>query len=213
MGEAGLKRSTPLGMATLVIGANLPDVDGFAYVFGDNVSALAFRRGWTHGVLAVAVLPLALAGATLAFDRLVRRRRRPGATPARFRPLLLLAFLSVLSHPLLDFLNTYGVRFLAPFSWRWFYGDALFIVDPWIWLVLAAGIGLSRLRQRRGLERPQFPARVALAVAGAYVLAMVGSGQLGRRAVEREAAAGHGLREADGRTRAASPAAAPGPSR
>lgn len=123
LGEAGLKRATPLAMATLLVGANLPDVDAVTYVFADAPTSVEFRRGWTHGALAMGVLPLALAGAMAAWDRFVRRRRHPEKTPARFPALLLLAFVSVLSHPCLDFLNTYGVRFLYPFSRRWFYGD------------------------------------------------------------------------------------------
>ncbi len=189
LGEAGLRRVTPLATATLLIGANLPDVDGLTYVFGNSVEALAFRRGWTHGVLAMAVLPLALAGVMSAWDRIVRLRRRPDATPAPFRALLLLAFVAVLSHPLLDLLNTYGVRLLMPFSGRWFYGDALFIVDPWLWLLLAFGIAWSRARERRRRPRPERPARVALWVAGLYVFAMHGSGLVGRFVAARQARA------------------------
>jgi inner membrane protein len=187
MAEAGGRRATPLATATLVIGANLPDVDAFAYVFGDDASALAFRRGWTHGILAMAVLPAALAGTMLAWDRLVRRRRHPEAAPARFRPLLALAALSVFSHPLLDYLNTYGVRFLAPFSWRWFYGDTLFIIDPWVWLALAVGIVWSRRRRRTSAPAPERPARAALAACVVYTAAMMVSGRLGRHAVAAEA--------------------------
>jgi len=183
LGEAGLKHRTPLATATLLIGANLPDVDAWTYAFGDGPTALAFRRGWTHGVLAMAVLPVALAGAMLAWDRLVRRRRRPEAPPARWGPLLLLAFVSVLSHPLLDFLNTYGVRFLHPFSNRWFYGDALFIVDIWVWIALLLGIVFSRLAARRGRARPGAPARVALAAVVVYVAAMLVSSRAGRSLV------------------------------
>jgi inner membrane protein len=40
------------------------------------------------------------------------------------------------SHPLLDWTNSYGVRPLLPWDGRWFYGDLLFIVDPWVWLLL-----------------------------------------------------------------------------
>ena len=61
LGEAGLKRRTPLAMATLLVGANLPDVDAVTYVYADSPTSFAFRRGWTHGVLAMAVLPI-LAG-------------------------------------------------------------------------------------------------------------------------------------------------------
>jgi inner membrane protein len=187
LGEAGLKRRTPLGMGTLLVGANLPDVDAYAYAFSDSPTALAFRRGWTHGILAMAVLPVVLAGAMTAFDRTVRRRRRTEHPPARFGALLLLAFLSVLSHPILDFLNTYGVRFLYPFSKHWFYGDALFIVDPWVWIALALGIGLSRARARAGRPHTARPARASLAAVGAYVAAMLLSSAAGRVFVERAA--------------------------
>ena len=189
LGEAGLKRATPLAMATLLVGANLPDVDAVTYLFADAPTSFEFRRGWTHGALAMVVLPLALASAVAAWDRLVRRRRHPEKTPARFPALLLLAFLSVVSHPLLDFLNTYGVRFLYPFSKRWFYGDALFIVDPWVWLALAVGIGWSAVRRRRRHAHPETPARVALGATAAYVAGMILSSAAGRGLVVREAAA------------------------
>lgn len=168
-----------------MIGANLPDVDAFAYVFASDLDALSFRRGWTHGILAMAVLPAVLAGAMLAFDRLVRRRLRPERPAARWGPLLALSALGVLSHPLLDFLNTYGVRLLAPFSWRWFYGDALFIIDPWAWITLAVGVFLSLRRAWRALPNPEKPARVALLVAGAYAASMMLSGVVGRIAAAR----------------------------
>ncbi len=180
-----MKRQTPLAMATLLVGANLPDVDAFTYVFGSGADALAFRRGWTHGLLAMAVLPAVLAGAVAGWDRFVRQRRRPQATPARFHGLLLVAFVSVLSHPLLDFLNTYGVRFLMPFSGRWFYGDTLFIVDPWMWLLLGGGVAWSRAREDRGVASAPRPARAALALAALYVAVMMGGGLAGRWFADR----------------------------
>ncbi|MEO8349221.1 MAG: metal-dependent hydrolase [Acidobacteriota bacterium] len=183
LGEAGLKHRTPLAMATLLVGANLPDVDAFTYAFAAGPTALAFRRGWTHGVLAMAVLPVVLAGTMVAWDRSVRRRRRPDAPAARWGPLLLLAYVSVLSHPLLDFLNTYGVRFLHPFSNRWFYGDALFIVDPWVWSALALGIAFASFRRRRGAPRVEAPARVAIAAVLVYAAAMLASSAAGRAVV------------------------------
>lgn len=189
LGEAGLRRTTPLAMATLLVGANLPDVDAVTYVFADAPTSFEFRRGWTHGALAMAVLPLALAGAMTAWDRLMRRRRHPEKAAASFPALLFLGFVSVLSHPLLDYLNTYGVRFLYPFSKRWFYGDALFIVDPWVWIALAAGIGWSAVRRRRRHAHPETPARVALGATAAYVGVMLVSSAAGRSLVVREAAA------------------------
>ena len=50
-------------------------------------------------------------------------RTTSATPPARVGPLLLISYLGVLSHVLLDYLNNYGVRLLMPFSDRWFYGD------------------------------------------------------------------------------------------
>jgi inner membrane protein len=181
LAEAGLRRRTPLATATLLIGANLPDVDGILYWVARPDSAYGFRRGWTHGVLAVALWPFVLTAGMLAWDRWVRRRRHPDAPPALGGTLLWLALLAVCTHPVLDWLNTYGMRFLMPFSRRWFYGDVLFIVDPWIWLTLGIGWWTSRRRWARATPGAGRPARWGLAVAAAYVLLMGASGVAARR--------------------------------
>ncbi|MEI6666829.1 MAG: metal-dependent hydrolase [Acidobacteriota bacterium] len=150
LAETGLKRLTPLATSTLVIAANLADLDGACYLHSADL-AFGLRRGLTHGALAWVVLPALLAAAMLGIDRHVRRRRHPDCAPARAVPLLGLALLGFLSHPLLDWLNSYGVRLLMPFSDRWFYGDTLFIVDPWLWLMLGSAVMLAWTATRRGV--------------------------------------------------------------
>jgi inner membrane protein len=147
LAATGLRRATPLATAALLIGANVPDVDVATMFVGDFYD-LALRRGWTHGVLALALWPLVVTGLLLAWDRRVRRRRDPIALPARAGPLLALSALAVLTHPTLDWLNNYGLRWLMPFDGRWFYGDALFIVDPWMWLALGGVVFLNFSRSR-----------------------------------------------------------------
>jgi len=181
IGKAGLARRTTLGMSTLVIANNLPDVD--VAVFATNTLAMSFRRGWTHGVLAQAVLPVFLAGAMLAYDRLVVQRRADAPPPAAARELLLLSYLGVLLHVFMDLMNSYGVRLLMPLSERWFYGDALFIVDPWLYLALGLGWWMSWRRERKGVARAGRPARLGLALAAGYVLTMLASNVLARTAV------------------------------
>lgn len=180
LARSGLSRRTAFGTLTLLIGANLPDVDVLSHLDGP-LGALQFRRGWTHGVLALAVWPLLLTGAVMLLDRVVRRFTR-ASLPSALRPaqVLRLAAIAVLSHPILDTLNTYGVRWLMPFSGRWFYGDTLFIVDPWVWLALGAGVLLA------GRSRGRRPALAGLAVAAAYVLIMGGMALAGRRLAARE---------------------------
>jgi inner membrane protein len=138
-------RTVPLALPAALLGANAPDLDAVFYLIDPDL-ALYYRRGHTHGVVAMILLPLALWGLLLAWDRLARR-----GTPARAGPLLAVSALATWSHPLLDWLNTYGVRFLMPFDGRWFYGDTLFIVDPWLWLILGGGLFLSTRRSGASL--------------------------------------------------------------
>ena len=158
-----------------MIAANVPDVD--VLVFATNLPPVSFRRGWTHGVLGQLVLPLVVTGLFLVVNRM-RKRRSADADGPPFRPgwMLALTYIGLYSHLAMDFLNNYGVRLLAPLDWRWFYGDAVFIVDPWLWVALGASVWLAR----RG-RRPA--ARWALGVAVAYMVVMLASARLAHQAV------------------------------
>ncbi len=184
LAASGLKRRTAGGTATLLIAANLPDIDILSLLWGSE-TGLWFRRGVTHGVLALGVLPLVLTAIIMLWDRLVRRRG--GRVPdSAVRPgqVFLLSFIATASHPLLDFLNTYGMRWLMPFSDRWTYGDTLFIVDPWVWAVLVAGLFASRKREARPSASPPV---VALTLVSAYMAAMALSNVAARSVVTRAA--------------------------
>lgn len=173
LGQAGLKRKSGLAMPGLIIGANLPDVDA-PWAF--HPEGLAIRRGITHGPIALVLLPLVLAGCLLAFDRWqARQGRRPSdRLPVHPGWLLALCYIGTLTHPAFDWLNNYGIRLLEPFSHRWFYGDALFIVDPWLLAMLIGGIWLSRRRERVAALRWQRPARVAISMVVTYVAFNIG---------------------------------------
>ena len=173
IGYAGLRRKTQFANATLMIAANLPDLD--VLVFATDTPSVAFRRGWTHGVLAQLLLPLALTAIMVLIGR--RRRGTPADPPLHAGWLLFLAYLALYSHIFLDFLNNYGVRLLTPIDWRWFYGDTLFIMDPWLWLTLGFGVWLSRR-----WKSPQ-PARVALTMAALYIGVMLVSASAAREIV------------------------------
>ncbi len=184
LAESGLKRRTRLGMATLLIGANAPDIDVFSH-FAGSLAALDFRRGWTHGLLAVIVLPFILAACIMLWDRLSRLLQR-SASPVRPREILLLSLIAIATHPLLDFCNTYGMRWLMPFVDRWQYADTLFIVDPWMWAALIVGIVVSRRLKRSGSPTYTRPSRLALGAIAGYIALMAGSGVWARSVVANE---------------------------
>jgi inner membrane protein len=169
LGQAGLKWLTGLAVPTLIIGANLPDIDAVLSVLGTQ--SLALRRGVTHGPIALLLLPILLTVAMVWFDRWqVRRRKRPQSRlPVRPGSLLLLAYIGTLSHPALDYLNNYGIRLLEPFAPRWFYGDTLFIVDAVLWTILPLGIWLSRKWEAAGRPGWERPAQAVLVLALLYI--------------------------------------------
>ena len=141
LAQTGLGRKSACATAALVIGANLPDIDGVAIFMGGDTS-LFYRRGWTHGIPALIVLPFLLTGLLVAWGRLWG-----SSESIRPRVLLGLSSLAAWSHPSLDWLNTYGMRWLMPFDGRWFYGDTLYVVDPWFWLSLGSAVFLFRSRR------------------------------------------------------------------
>jgi len=184
-GAAGLNRRTRFGAATLMISANIPDVD--VLVFATNTPWIEFRRGWTHGIVAQLTLPIALTGVFWLLDRFTRARGTDGDRPFHAGWSLALSFVGVYTHVFLDYLNNYGVRLATPFSWQWFYGDAIFIVDPWMWIALAVGVWMTGTRGR------SMPARVSLAVVTGYIVVMLTSGWAARGIVSNAWKEAHGV--------------------
>src|SRR3546814_18427775 len=106
----GLKRRTGLAMPTLILAANLPDIDAGCALYG--IESLAMRRGLTHGPIALLVLPLLLWAAMLAFDRWQARR---GPRPAARLPIhkgwpLALACIGCLRQPASDSIGRVSCR-------------------------------------------------------------------------------------------------------
>ncbi len=166
-GQMGLKQKTGLAMPTLIIAANIPDIDAVATLL-DGHQHLAIRRGITHGPIALVLLPILLWVIMLAWAKL---RPNPKRLPVHKGWLLALAYIGAISHPALDWLNVYGIRLLEPFSSRWYYGDTLFIIDIWIWAALIAAFWISRRREKAGTGDWQRPAWIGFTAVCAYIFA------------------------------------------
>ncbi|PEQ13251.1 metal-dependent hydrolase [Novosphingobium sp. PC22D] len=190
LAETGLKRRTRKGLAALVLAANMPDID----VFTGWVPwiPLATHRGFTHGLLGgVVLMPPLLAALLWLLDRWQASRGASfkSGLPMHFGWLLALSYLGALTHPLLDWQNTYAVQLMSPWNARWYHNDALFIIDPWIWIVWGAAIWLARRRWSRGLARPGVPAIAGVAAAVAYIALNGAISQLARKAPAQGAGA------------------------
>ena len=136
LARAGLEDKIPYGALPLVVAANLPDADVIAGYFGP-LHYLHYHRGITHSLAGTLVLGLLVGG--LAW--LLRGWSR--VPDARLSSSLAAALLAAASHPLLDLTNSYGLWPYLPFSDSTVYGDLVFIVDPYIWVILGTGVYLS----------------------------------------------------------------------
>lgn len=141
LAETGLKRVTPLATTTLVMAANFPDIDIITGMFG-QLFYLEHHRGITHALIALPFLSLLLA-------TLIYRYSQWKGRGARFGRLCGLGLLAMLTHPLLDYLNSYGWRPFLPWDNRWYYGDIAFVVDPWLWIFLGGTAFIFAAKTRR----------------------------------------------------------------
>ena len=184
LGQAGLKTKTRKGLAALILGANMPDIDVF---FGwVSWAPLAMHRGFTHGLGGMIVLPPFLAGLLWLLDRWQSKR---GATfksglAMHVGWLVGLSYLGALTHPLLDLQTTYSVQLLSPFTNGWYHSDSLFIIDVWLWSLIAGSIAWSRWRERKDHEWTR-PVQGAIAVALVYISFNLGLSQTATEAVEQ----------------------------
>lgn len=126
-------RFSAFAAVSALVASNLPDADLFyTGVGGDRLAYMLHHRGYTHTVV-IAILGVALAWGVALL--VWRWRARAAAAGDDANWLLGLIAVSVLGHLVLDWANSYGVHPFWPFDDRWLYGDAVFIVEPWFWVV------------------------------------------------------------------------------
>lgn len=127
-----------LGRRALLWGAalgTLPDLDSF-YPFADPVSAFTYHRGISHSLFFLTLLAPVLAAIGIWLHRIQPRLRRRW---------LLVVWLCLVTHPLLDACTVYGTQLLLPFTDHPFGSGAIFIIDPVYTLPLIAGVVAAAL--------------------------------------------------------------------
>ena len=147
--RAGLERLSPGASVLCVIAANSPDCDVATALFGDRWTVLQHHRGITHSIAGVVVLALLVPLIFYGVDRLwARFRDHPPRV--NLRGLMIASFIASATHPLLDWTNNYGIRFFLPWSGKWWYGDLVFIVDPYLWLIFGGASFLLSAKTKGG---------------------------------------------------------------
>lgn len=123
-----------------VVANSLPDLDvAYANHFGAELGYLLHHRGHTHTLVAGPALGLALFGLWM----LVCAWRRRWPSRSQQALLLGLALAGPAVHLGLDALNNYGVHPFWPLASHWVWGDSLFIIEPWLWVVLVPALAFE----------------------------------------------------------------------
>ncbi len=149
--------SIRLQVAAGATAAMFPDLDVILRLAG-TLNYLNWHQGVTHSLIMLplwAVLLAHLFAATLS--RLSQRQYR-------WRDFLIPSLLGLAIHLLGDLITAYGLMLFAPLSDHRLMIPLAFVIDPWITLVLAAGLFLSLTR-----PRGRIIAATALAITMAYI--------------------------------------------
>jgi inner membrane protein len=136
---------------------SLPDLDVAAGWAAGRFAEWQHHRGLTHSLFFAPVVGPLIGW---AIDRVERWRARdlPGSASGadRLRVWIWLAFLALLSHPILDVFTSYGTQLLWPFTRTRFAVDAVAIIDP-VYSLIPLTIALII-----GARRPAWARRAAL---------------------------------------------------
>jgi inner membrane protein len=125
LSQAGLSRWYTRPALLLMLAANIPDID-IVNIAGGPFNYFLAHRGITHAITMAPVMALLPVLFVCAVSR----------TMHGWKAAYILSIIGVASHLLLDWTNSYGVRFLFPFSSQWFRLDLNSLTDLWIWGVL-----------------------------------------------------------------------------
>lgn len=175
LARSGFDRFCPRATLLMILAANVPDLDIIG-LQGGPLRYLEWHRGYSHSLVCLplfGLLPVLVVTA-------IYRQRLPWAKA------WILCCVGVGSHLLIDWTNSYGVRFLLPFSSAWFHLDLNSLYDGWILAVLlfaALWPLLARLVSSEIGERARPGRRTALFALAFFVMFDLARGVLHQQAI------------------------------
>jgi inner membrane protein len=140
-----------------LVGAMLPDVD--IVFLNTRIDYIRGHRGWTHTLLLLPVFAIALA----VLAKLVYRYARH----ARLSVLFLFAAVGVATHLAFDWITSFGIMFLIPFTRRRFALDWVFILDPYFTGIVSVSLLATTIFRPKG----RFLSSFGVLLLGAYIAA------------------------------------------
>ena len=169
LGRSGFNRKTAYATLAMMLAAEAPDIDMVGFL-GGPVAGFMHHRGITHTLVGAPFMALAVTGVVWCVAAWGGRSRRPSRfrggvvdpasdeaaakadqsstetaakrrqPPIRWFWIWLLALIADLSHLLLDYTNSYGLRPFFPFDTHWYSWSIVPIFSPVMFAMLALGL-------------------------------------------------------------------------
>jgi inner membrane protein len=144
LARAGLNRKAAYATVAMTLAAEMPDLDTL-WTLDGPVASFQHHRGWTHTFAGFPIEAAVVVGVIWSWHRWRGRERKPGESPVRWGWLYGLALIALLSHLVLDWTTSYGVRPFFPFNPRWYAGSFVFVVEPVMLVLLVVGLAAPSL--------------------------------------------------------------------
>jgi inner membrane protein len=122
---------------TCILAANAPDIDIVVWPFWGLYPYIHHHRGITHSLIGILGLGLLIPAMFWLLKYIVSWIRK---TSIDFNIIFLvrMSLIASASHLVLDWTNNYGIRPWLPWDSSWYFGDLIFIIDPWLWLIFGS---------------------------------------------------------------------------
>lgn len=135
---AAAKKARLVFLVAGIAAASAPDLDLlYTGITEKPLGYLLHHRGHTHTWPGLVVLALVIAGAMWLWPA---ARQVMKEAPQRF---WLTIAAGLASHLLMDAGNSYGAHLFWPWRKGWAYGDTIFILEPWLWLILGVALTMN----------------------------------------------------------------------
>lgn len=147
LAKSGERWTPRFGMAMLVTAGVAPDLDYASYL-GGPAAFFSLHRTLFHSIFGGTLIACALAAGFYVLDKrwpqshVAQEKKYP---PLRFLPALAVCAIGIGGHILMDVASGIGVQLLWPFHSGWYRWNLDGNLDPWLILILIAGLLLPLL--------------------------------------------------------------------
>lgn len=140
------------------IAGTIPDLDVFIRAYNDPIHGALLHRGFSHSIIFALI-----AGPLLGYliYRIYRRKHE-------LKIWVWVAFMAIITHPMLDIFTSYGTQFFWPFEWRVTF-NSVFVIDP-LYTVPFGLLLLSSLFIKRNIKLRRRLNNSGLYYSGIYLL-------------------------------------------